>query len=71
MRVEAECQQCHVEDEILGHALFDCERSWDFWLETSSVDFYLEIQAFRFDAIMQVAYDKLTKVDFELFMVCL
>lgn len=70
MRVEAKYHQRHMEEENLGHRFFDCETGIFGWIRCFA-SLCHQVQASRFDIILQVAHDKLNQKDFELFTVCL
>lgn len=68
MGVDAKCQRCWVEDESLGHALFNCSRSWDFWMSSPFGDLCEEVRMFKFDEIIQRAKDKFKEEALENFL---
>lgn len=55
-----------MENENLGHALFDCEKPWDFWVDSPFVSLYHQVR--NLDLI---SFCRLAKKYFKLFTVCL
>lgn len=55
----------------MGHAFFDCERLWHFWLDSPSASLCHQVRTSRFNVILHMTHGKFNKKEFELFTYCL
>lgn len=65
MKVDAECPRCNMGDKSNGHALFVCEKSWIFWMNSPFSELCDRVKYLDFASVIQLANDELERFDLE------